>query len=117
MLSWSTGGDFVTYLQIAVLSSLACLVMTIPAAPVLLVPLAEHLTSVSGFNLQATLMTEYLGMTNILLPYQAPPLIVALSLFSISARNQVKLLFFIFLLTLIVVLPLNFMWWKIIGLL
>lgn len=116
LFSLETDSQFATYLKIAMLSSLACAVLTIPAAPILLVPLAEQFSSVGGLGMQATLMTEYLGMTNILFPYQAPPLIVALSLFSISALDQMKILFCLFLLTVIVVFPLNFLWWKAIGL-
>lgn len=112
----SGGSAFWNYLLISWLSGLVCLLVTAPAAPTLLVPLAHQLSDISGLSLTATMMTQFVGLSTIVLPYQAPPLVVAIGLFGISSVNIARITVFLFLLTSLIILPLNFLWWQAISL-
>lgn len=114
---FAEGAMFANYLGIALISGLASMLVTAPAAPTLLVPLAQQLSESAGLGLSATLMTQYAGLTTVLLPYQAPPLVIAMGLFGISASSVVRVAVFLFLLTVLLILPINFLWWRIAGLL
>jgi di/tricarboxylate transporter len=51
-----------------------------------------------------------------ILPYQAPPIVVAMGLGNIRIGDAIRLLVAIALVTLVILAPLNFLWWRILGL-
>lgn len=88
---------------------------TAPAAPAVLVPFAEPLSQATGFSLEAISMTQIIGISTPLIPYQAPPLIVAMSLSKVPAAVFMKLCIWLGLAVTIVGLPMTYLWWQLIG--
>jgi predicted nuclease of predicted toxin-antitoxin system len=55
------------------------------------------------------LMTQVLAFSNVLLPYQAPPLITAIALGNMSIRKVSKVCLATFVITSVILLPINFL--------
>ena len=60
-------------------------------------------------------MTQVLSFSTILLPYQSPPLLVALQLGGISIRDATRLCLALFVATVMVIFPLDLAWWRVLG--
>jgi anion transporter len=88
---------------------------TLPGVPAVMTPLAGELAAATGLPVQTVLMLQVPGFSTPLLPYQAPPLIVALQLAHLRATDAIKLLGAIALTTIIVLLPLDYLWWRLLG--
>jgi len=116
-VDWSTDSDLINMYLIGLLSIAICLVATAPAAPVLLVPIASQISLATGISLGAVLMTEILGFSTTLMPYQGPPLVVLLSMCSAKVFDLVRLNLSVAAVMLILGFPLSFLWWRAIGLL
>jgi hypothetical protein len=99
------------------LSQLVCLISTTPAAPILLVPIAGELGQAADVPLMGVLMAQLVGFSSALLPYQAPPLIVLLSVCKLRFRDLVKVIMLVALATLSLGVPLAYLWWGALGLL
>lgn len=113
---FNQGYDFQNYYIIIVLSVLGCLLTTAPALPALTVPLAQQISEQTGFGLMTVLMIQVFGLTGTIFPYQAPPLAFSLGICKISVSNLTKGLTAMLLSTLVIIAPLNYIWWKMIGL-
>ncbi len=88
---------------------------TAPAAPAVLVPFAQPLSEATGLPLEAITMTQIIGISTPLIPYQAPPLIVAMSISQVPNRVFFRLCLWLALAVTVVGVPLNFFWWQLIG--
>jgi anion transporter len=107
---------FLNYYSLIGISMVFGLAATIPGAPTFLVPLAQDLSAASGQPLMFVLMTQIVGLSAMILPYQAPPIVVAMGLGNIRIGDAIRLLVAIALVTLVILAPLNFLWWRILGL-
>ena len=110
-------GGIVNFYLVTLLSMGVALVTTSPAAPALLVPIAADIAQATGLPLRGVLMTEFLGLATVLLPYQAPPLVVMLGLCQIRAFDLAKVCLLMAAAMLTIGLPLIYLWWRSIGLL
>lgn len=88
---------------------------TAPAAPVVLAPLAGAMAEASGWPVLTVAMAQMIGIATPLLPYQAPPLIVAMALAHFSVPALIRVCFGLALGVFIVGLPLTYAWWWLIG--
>ena len=88
---------------------------TAPAAPAVLVPFAEPLAQTTGLSLDAVSMTQILGISTPAIPYQAPPLIVAMSISKVPNAVFLRLCLWLALAVSLVGVPLTFLWWQLIG--
>ncbi|MGI9522191.1 MAG: SLC13 family permease, partial [Hyphomicrobiaceae bacterium] len=116
-LGLEAGATFLNYYLVITMSVLSSLALTTPAVPIMLVPLAGQISEASGLGLIAVLMTQFVGVSTILFPYQVPPLVVALSLCRIRVRDLVKTCLLLTATVFLFGAPLNYLWWKLIGLL
>ncbi len=88
---------------------------TLPGVPAVLTPLAADLAEATGLTIQSVLMLQVPGFSTPLLPYQAPPLIVAMQLAHMRSAEAIKLVLSIALVTLTMLLPLDYLWWRALG--
>jgi di/tricarboxylate transporter len=65
--------------------------------------------------LVTVLMTQVLGFSTIVLPYQLPPLVVGMQLGGVSMREGARLTLPLAAITLLLVLPVNYFWWRALG--
>ena len=116
VFDFRTDNSFLTYYAVIFSSMVGSLMTTGPALPALMVPLAQSMSAASGMELYSVLMTQVIGLTSVIFPYQVPPLAISLTLCQISAANLTKGLVLILIATLAIVAPLNFLFWRYLGL-
>jgi anion transporter len=114
-LNLQAGADFTNFVALSVLGTLVGLVATNPAQPALLVPLAGDFAEATGWPLNAALMTIAVGFTVMVLPYQVPPVVVGMQVAGISLRTALRVSLPLAAVGIIVMLPLDYVWWRLIG--
>jgi len=109
------GNHFTNYISLAAMSFLSTLPTTQAGAPAMMAPMAQHFADSSGFALTTVLMTQVLGYSSIMFPYQSGPLLMAMHLSGEPASRVLKVLFPLSLITLLVLVPLDYFWWDLLG--
>ncbi|ETI62315.1 SLC13 family permease [Marinomonas profundimaris] len=94
------------------ISTCVAVVTNLAGVPAIMTPMAEHLADITGLSKNAVLMTQVLAFSNVLLPYQAPPLITAIALGNLSIGAVSKVCLATFVITSLILLPINFLWWQ-----
>ena len=115
ILPLSQGHSFINYLSLAITSTLTGVATTVPGAPAVLTPLAGDMAQVSGLSIKTILMSQVLGFSTVIFPYQAPPLVVGMQLAGESLKSALKLCLLLAVITIFILLPLNYLWWIILG--
>ena len=111
------GHDAQSFGVLVALASLTGFVTTMAGTPAVMTPLAGHLAEASGLSLFAVLMTQGIGYSILFLPYQSPPLVVAMQIGGVRVAEGVRFTIIQALLAWLLLVPLHLLWWKIIGLL
>ena len=97
------------------LSLIIGLFATLPGIPIILTPLAPELASLSGLSIDNVLMLQVLGFSTVFFPYQSPPLMIALQLGKVSLIEGTKFCLILSLATILLLFPLTYLWWKLLG--
>jgi di/tricarboxylate transporter len=115
LMPLAPGRDFVDFWSLAVVSFATGIFTTIPSAPAVLTPLAKQFADLTGFGLDRVLMLEVVGFSTVMLPYQVGPLVVAMQLSGERIERLVRILLPLTAITLVALVPLDFLWWKLLG--
>lgn len=115
LLPLSMHNDFLNFSSIAFASTVTGIVTTLPGVPAVFTPLSEGISQTTGMSLQTVIMMQVLGFSTPILPYQAPPIIVGMQLAGEKLFSAIKLCSVLAAFTLLFLLPLNYVWWKVIG--
>jgi len=115
LLHLQPGGDFLNFASLSVLASAAGLLTTNPVQPALLAPLAGQFADAAGWPIKAALMTIAVGFTTMILPYQVPPVMVGLQAAGIPLRTTLRFTIPLALISIVVLIPLDYGWWQLIG--
>jgi di/tricarboxylate transporter len=113
--SESLWGDLQNLYAITGFSVLISHLTTAPAAPVLLAPLAQSMAEAVGWGTKTVAMAQMVGISTPLLPYQAPPLIVAIGLAQIPVRPLMRICAVLALAIAGLGVPLCYLWWSLLG--
>ncbi|HEY4136395.1 MAG TPA: SLC13 family permease [Alphaproteobacteria bacterium] len=103
------------FVSLILLYTLSGLITTMPALPAVLTPLGNELAQATGFPLLTVLMLQVIGFSSILLPYQMAPMVLSLQMGRLSYVNGVKATFAVTLSCLLLLTPLNYLWWRFLG--
>lgn len=114
-LQLKPGQDAINFGILTLLSTFAGVLVTNPAQPALMAPLAGHFAEAAGWPLKAALMTAAVGFTTLILPYQVPPVMVGVQVAGIKLRTVLRLSVPLMLVSFAVLLPLDYAWWRLIG--
>ena len=115
VLPLQSGHDFMNFVSLSLLGAGTSVFTTMPGVPAVLTPLAPDLAAATGFTLNAVLMTQVIGFSTVIFPYQVGPLIVAMGLAGESTRLLLKITVVLSIVTVLILLPLDFLWWKLVG--
>ncbi|MBL8672723.1 MAG: anion permease, partial [Alphaproteobacteria bacterium] len=118
LLAWaslSPGNGAANLATLAAIGAVLGLVTTLPALPAVLTPLAGEMAAASGLPLESVLMLQVVVFSSVLLPYQVPPIMVAMHLGKIGIRDGAKLFLAMAALTVAFLLPLDYLWWRLLG--
>lgn len=114
-LQLERGQDALNFGILALLATAAGGLVTNVAQPALLAPLASHFAEAAGWPLKAALMTIVLGFTTAIFPYQVPPMLVGAHVAGLSLRRVLRITVPLAVVSLGVLLPINYLWWRAIG--
>ena len=115
MLNVQPGNDMVNFFKLALFGAFTGLLTTNPAQPALLAPLAAQMAEAAGWRIEAALMIAVVGFSTMILPYQAPPVMVGVQVAGIPLRSTLRLTVPLALISIFVLLPLDYAWWWWLG--
>ena len=109
------GADALNFASLTGAAAALGVISTMPGLPAILSPLAGELAGATGWPLVTVIMTQVVGFSVVFFPYQVPPLVVALQLGNVRVAEALRLSIPLALVTLAVLTPLNFLWWRLTG--
>ena len=109
------GADFTNFMSLSLVAMLVGMITTNPAQPAVMAPLAAQFAEATGWPLNSALMTLAVGFTVLVLPYQVPPVVIGIRLAGVSMLAVLRLVLPLALISIVVLLPLEYLWWRIIG--
>jgi di/tricarboxylate transporter len=115
MLPFDGGTPFFNYVYLAGLSLVTGIFTTQPGIPAVLTPFAGELAAATGFSLKAVVMTQVIGFSQPIFPYQVPPLLLGMQLAGVPIFEGFKLCFSLACGTLVLLIPMDYLWWKLLG--
>lgn len=115
VLPLSADGGLMSLYSIFGFSAALSHLTTAPAAPAVLAPFAGTLAEATGLPLEVVSMTQMIGISTPAIPYQAPPLIVAMSLTKIPTVVFLRACLWLALAVTLLGVPLTYFWWQLIG--
>ena len=115
VLPLAPGHAVTNFVSLASMSTVVSLLTTLPGAPAVLTPLAGEMARASGLPIEAVLMSQVLGFSNPIFPYESAPLVVALQLGGEKLASALALCLRLAAITILVLLPLDFLWWRLLG--
>ena len=115
VLPLKEGYAALNFFSLSLMSTLTGLMTTIPGVPTVLTPMAPALAAASGFSLKAVLMTQVIGFSTVIFPYQIGSLVVAMLLSGERLGHLLKITLPLALLTFVLILPLDYLWWRLLG--
>lgn len=115
VLPLAPGHPLRDFASLTLVSLVTGIFTTLPGVPAVLTPLAGKMAAASGLPVETVLMTQVLGFSTALFPYQSAPLVVAMQLGGESLLPALRLLLALAALSLTVLLPLDYLWWHVLG--
>ncbi len=109
------GNDAGNFAALSVIGMVIAALVTIPGQPAIMTSLALKISVATGWPLITVLMAQVPIWTTTLFPYQLPPLVVVCQLGGLSAGQLMRLLLAMTALAWLVILPLQFLWWRYLG--
>lgn len=112
---------FISFVALTGITSALNFIMTANGVPALYTTLADIFSRATGFPLVSVIMIKVLGYSTPLLPYQASPIVVAMALGRVPARAGVTLCLALALalalaaVTFLLLLPLDYGWFRLLG--
>lgn len=115
VLPLDPGTPFLNYMFLSSLSMVTGMFTTQPGIPAVLTPFAGELATATGLPLKAVLMTQVLGFSQPLFPYQVPPLLIGLQMAGVHLFAGFKTCLFMAAGSIMLLFPLDYLWWKALG--
>lgn len=106
---------FTSFLALTGITTALNFIMTANGVPALYTTLAQSFSDATGFPLLSVIMIQVLGYSTPLLPYQASPIVVAMGLGKVPARAGMLLCLALAVATYLVLLPLDYLWFSLLG--
>jgi len=115
LIGFQPGHDIRNFFSLVLLSNALCPLTTAPGVVAVMAPLSAKISAATGFPLMTVLMTQVIGFSNLILPYHIPPVMVGLHLGKVSARDGARLTLPLAAVSILILLPINYLWWQFLG--
>lgn len=106
---------WLSFLSLTGITSVLNFVLTANGVPAMYTPMAESLSQASGFSLMTVMMIQVFAYATPLLPYQASPIVVAMGLGKVPAKEGIRFCLIVSGLSMLLLLPLNYLWFSLLG--
>ena len=106
---------FTSFVALTGITSLMNFIVTANGVPALYTTLAQSFSQATGFPLLSVIMVQVLGYSTPLLPYMASPIVVAMALGKVPAKAGLKLCLALAVVTFVVLMPLDYGWFRLSG--
>ena len=108
-------GGLLTFYQIFVIGGAINLVATAPIVAPIMTTFADAIAQATNWPIRAVLLAEVPSFMVFPLPHQAPPIVITMALAGAPIRAGVRVLVVYFVIALIVILPLQYLWGRALG--
>jgi di/tricarboxylate transporter len=108
-------GGLVTFYELFAIGGAVSLVATSPAAPPIMTAFADVIAGATGWPLEAVLLAQVPTWMIYALPHQAPPVAIAMALGGVPVSAGARLLVPCFAIGVVVLLPLQYLWGRALG--
>jgi di/tricarboxylate transporter len=98
------------------ISTVIGIVTNLAGVPAVMTPVAGDLGAATGLPLATVLMTQVVAFSSVLLPHQAPPLVTAMRIGQVPISAVTRLCLAVFVISGLVLVPLDLAWWHLLGL-
>ena len=115
ILPLDPGASFTNFASLTLLATATGLVTTNPGIPTVLTPLAADLAQSTGMSIPAVLMTQVVGFSTAIFPYQLAPLIVGMTMAGERVGQVLRITIPMALVSVIILVPLDWAWWRLLG--
>jgi di/tricarboxylate transporter len=115
LIEFKLGHDWRNFMSLVLLQTAVSPVTTAPGLPSVMVPLSADIAKATGFPLTTVLMTQVIGFSNLILPYQVPPVVVGMQLGGVKATVAAKATLTLTVVSILVLTPVNYLWWHFLG--
>ncbi|HEX9462184.1 MAG TPA: SLC13 family permease [Alphaproteobacteria bacterium] len=118
LLDWANLTPGHTVSNVATLAAIGAgltALVTATGVPAVLTPLANEFATASGLPLLSVLMLQVVIFSTVFLPFESPPMVIALQLGGVGPRPAGKLCLALAAITIVVLLPLDYLWWRLLG--
>ena len=115
VLRLGDGSDLRDLYSVFGLSTVLSHLTTAPAAPAILAPLAGAIAAETGWSIETIATAQVLGISTPLLPYQAPPLIIAMALAKIPMMALLRVCLLLAMAVAVIGVPITYFWWSYLG--
>ena len=109
------GADAYNFFALSAIGMVLGMVATMPGIPAILSPIAGDIAAVTGMTLDQVLMLQVLGFSTLVLPYQVPPVLVALQVGGVPVGQAARVTLPLVALTWVLLIPLDYLWWVALG--
>jgi len=109
------GSPFINYMSLSLATAATAVVATIPGALAVITPLSDQLADVTGWSIKTIIMTQMLGVSTCIFPYQAPSVVVGMQMAGEKMKPAMRICLILAVITVFVLLPLDYLWWKLLG--
>ncbi|HFZ8996625.1 TPA: SLC13 family permease [Citrobacter freundii] len=106
---------FTSFLALTGITTALNFIMTANGVPALYTTLAQSFADATGFPLLSVIMIQVMGYSTPLLPYQASPIVVAMALGKVPAKAGMLLCIVLAAATWLILLPLDYAWFNLLG--
>ncbi|MFK3659465.1 SLC13 family permease [Scandinavium sp. NPDC088450] len=106
---------FTSFLALTGITTALNFIMTANGVPALYTTFAQSFADATGFPLLSVIMIQVLGYSTPLLPYQASPIVVAMALGKVPAKAGMMLCLMLALASYLLLLPLDYAWYQLLG--
>jgi len=106
---------FTNFISLSAITTALNFVVTANGVPAMFTPMAQSFATASGFPVASVVMLQVLAYATPLLPYQASPIVLAMGLGRVPAREGMKLCLLVALVSVLLLLPLYYGWFLLLG--
>jgi len=114
-IGFEPGHDVRNFFSLVILSTALGPLTTAPGLPAVFTPLSADLATATGFPLVTVLMTQVIGFSTLLFPYQSPPVVLGMQLGKVKVGKGVRLTLALAVVSIFILMPINYLWWVLLG--